>query len=437
MEFAQFVYVPAIIRILTVFAGILIINRIGLQLGIALFIGGIAIDVWGGCPLAELFKDLRHALTRPEMWLLMLVVALIMGLGQFMAAERNTKTIMAIARRMGGQHGRAISVMSLPAVIGLMPMPGGALFSAPLVARAVHENTWPPEWKSAINYWFRHIWEYWWPLYPVVIVTLSIFEIEAWQYFVTLSPFSALAVLSGYLFLIRPHLSSLREESSPTVTADRNGWMLALPLLIVLLASLALPPLLDQVVPELRLAIRKLLAMVIGLTIGLGVIFCYNRTNQEIGPFRELLGVKSLNTLSTLAGVMIFQSMLDQSDLVPAAAGNLIRSGIPLVAVIAILPFIAGLVTGLAIGFAGISFPLIIGLQGGIDSGLTTMSTLALAFGFGYAGMMLSPVHKCLVLTKDYFSVPYGQVYRHILPCITVLLLTSVGLCAMFSMLAW
>ena len=213
--------------------------------------------------------------------------------------------------------------------------------------------------------------------------------------------------------------------------------MLALPLLIVLLASLALPPLLGQVMPEMRLTLRKLLAMVTGLTIGLVVIFCYNRTNQERSPFRELLGVKSLNTLSTLAGVMIFQSMLDQSDLVPAAAGNLIRSGIPLVAVIAILPFIAGLVTGLAIGFAGISFPLIIGLQGGSDSGLTTMSTLALAFGFGYAGMMLSPVHMCLVLTKDYFSVPYRKVYRHILPCITVLLLTSVGLCAMFSMLAW
>ena len=57
VEFTPFVYVPAIIRILTVFAGILIINRIGLQLGIALFIGGIAIDAWGGCPLADLFKE--------------------------------------------------------------------------------------------------------------------------------------------------------------------------------------------------------------------------------------------------------------------------------------------------------------------------------------------------------------------------------------------
>ena len=94
--------------------------------------------------------------------------------------------------------------------------------------------------------------------------------------------------------------------------------------------------------------------------------------------------------------------------------------------VVAILPFVAGLVTGIAIGYAGPAFPLIVGIMEAEGSGLTPMATLVLAFGFGYAGMMLSPVHLCLVLTKDYFATPYRGVYRHIWGCVVVLLAASI-----------
>jgi hypothetical protein len=35
----------------------------------------------------------------------------------------------------------------------------------------------------------------------------------------------------------------------------------------------------------------------------------------------------------------------------------------------------------------------------------------------GYAGMMLSPVHLCFLLTVDYFSASFIKVYKYILPC--------------------
>ena len=101
-------------------------------------------------------------------------------------------------------------------------------------------------------------------------------------------------------------------------------------------------------------------------------------------------------------------------------------AGIPLVSVIAVLPFVAGLVTGIAIGFAGPAFPLIVGLMEAEGSGLTPMATLVLSFGFGYAGMMLSPVHLCFVLTRDFFATSYRRIYPHILPCVIVLLAGSV-----------
>jgi uncharacterized protein len=107
------------------------------------------------------------------------------------------------SRRLGGRHGRALSLVLIPASIGLVPMPGGALFSAPLVGETLREKHLPAAWKASVNYWFRHIFEYWWPLYPVVIVTLSIFSLKTWQFFSLQVPFTLVSLLAGWYFILR------------------------------------------------------------------------------------------------------------------------------------------------------------------------------------------------------------------------------------------
>ena len=49
--------------------------------------------------------------------------------------------------------------------------------------------------------------------------------------------------------------------------------------------------------------------------------------------------------------------------------------------------------------------------------------TLAgLAYTFGYIGMMVSPVHLCLLVTKDYFKAGLLRSYRYLVkPALTVL----------------
>ncbi len=61
----------------------------------------------------------------------------------------------------------------LPALIGMLPMPGGAIFSAPLVDSVDDNDELFSSEKAAVNYWFRHIWEYWWPMYPGVILAVK------------------------------------------------------------------------------------------------------------------------------------------------------------------------------------------------------------------------------------------------------------------------
>jgi hypothetical protein len=133
--------------------------------------------------------------------------------------------------------------------------------------------------------------------------------------------------------------------------------------------------------------------------------------------FSDLFTLKTLNVFLTLGGVMIFESLLDSSGLIPLAGRELSIGQVPIELIIAFLPFLAGLVTGIAIGFAGVAFPIVVGFISAGEISMQPMAALVLAFSMGYVGMMLSPVHLCFLLTVEYFSASFLKVYKYILPC--------------------
>ena len=143
-----------------------------------------------------------------------------------------------------------------------------------------------------------------------------------------------------------------------------------------------------------------------------------------------------MNVFITLAGVMIFESLLDSSGLIPLAGSELSHGNVPIALIIAFLPFLAGLVTGIAIGFAGTAFPIIVGFISAGEISIQPMAALVLAFSMGYAGMMLSPVHLCFLLTVDYFSASFIKVYKYLLPCVLSVMVFGIVLFQILQMLA-
>ena len=49
-----------------------------------------------------------------------------------------------------------------------------------------------------------------------------------------------------------------------------------------------------------------------------------------------------------------------------------------------------------------------------LRSAVFLVSFAVLAFGCGYMGMMLSPVHLCLVVTREYFHADFVVSYRYL-----------------------
>ena len=112
---------------------------------------------------------------------------------------------------------------------------------------------------------------------------------------------------------------------------------------------------------------------------------------------------------------MIFKGIMVESQAVLQIREELIAYKIPISLAIMIIPFISGLITGLALGFVGTSFPLIIPLIQTNDL-LHFLSFAGLAYTFGYMGMMLSPVHLCFLVSKDYYKASLLRSYQQLFP---------------------
>ena len=120
-----------------------------------------------------------------------------------------------------------------------------------------------------------------------------------------------------------------------------------------------------------------------------------------------------LNIIVLIYGVMLFKNMLEASGAITQMISFLAIMKLPLLAVLFVLPFIVGLLTGIVQAYVGVAFPLLIPLI--MAKGQAALPLLSFAFISGYAGVLLSPVHLCYLLTCEYFGTDINRVYKYLL----------------------
>jgi hypothetical protein len=104
-------------------------------------------------------------------------------------------------------------------------------------------------------------------------------------------------------------------------------------------------------------------------------------------------------------GAFVEAKLPSGERLVERMQAEMAQWGIPLTAIIVLLPLVSGLSMGLSAGFVGASFPIVMSLVGEQPALRELLSTTVLAYGFGYMGMLLSPVHVCLIVTSEHFHI--------------------------------
>lgn len=120
-------------------------------------------------------------------------LALAMALGYLMRSRREE-----IAGGLSAV-GPRFAAFSIPTVIGLLPMPGGAYISAVVADPLYNRMGMRPEDKTFLNYWMRHIWISVWPLFQGVLLTSAVLGISISSVVERSWPAAVAAALAGVL----------------------------------------------------------------------------------------------------------------------------------------------------------------------------------------------------------------------------------------------
>lgn len=236
---------------------------------------------------------------------------------------------------------------------------------------------------------------------------------------------TAAAILGGVLFVLRKV-----PRGSPSATREkRRGSLRAFagdisPIAAIIASIIFLHGALGMK-PKDSLMVALLVAIV--LTLGI------SRLKMRIPPIEALKSIPVggiLRLVYVIIGLMVFRGTIDNSGAVTEISDMMRSYQVPLFPFVVVLSFICGLVTGLAMAYVAIVFPLLTPLV--LQVTPDPLPFLVLAFGSGFIGVLFSPVHVCLILTHQYFKSDFSSVYRGMIgPVIVVFAM----LIALFLML--
>ncbi len=386
-----------LLKLLIIFVFIIYALRLRWNLGLVMLVASALLGVTFFMSPREIIQSAYRGLIEPITFELIVALTAIMVLENIL---RKTETLKRMMDSLNGiiKDSRVI-MASVPALIGLLPSVGGAVFSAPMVDEAGRHLSISNERKAFINYWFRHPWEYIFPLYPGIVLASAIEGVHVGRLVLTQLPLGLAFIIGGIVWGLRGIKS---EKRSTTDKKDYRTLMLSLfPIIAVILLVLAI---------NLQLSVA--------LIIVIGSLFLLHRYSISHAWEAIRKGV-SINIIWLVTGVMVFKEMLKVSGAAVSIPIYLSEQGIPVVALLFLMPFLTGLLTGLTVGFVGITFPMLVNLLGNP----LELKLMAFAFGCGYLGVLLSPVHLCFILTREYFKADIGRIYRiMIMPSVLILI---------------
>ena len=385
-----------IIKIFFVFIFILLLLRRKINIGYALLAGSSLFIILYPFNINRTFQTVFSSLishtTLNLLFSLTLIKSFEYSLRQTGLMQKMTSATQTLV------NNKKFSIISMPLIIGMLPSLGGAYLSAPMVDSATKNISISKEEKAFINYWYRHPWELILPLYPGIVLASAVSGVSLRDLILLNFPVVVIFFIIGFLLSMK---NIKNEKNSIKSKHIFNSILSFTPILLVLLPVI-------------------IFKIDLSITLFCNILFlCFYFKKNFKETFSILKYGFTLDVIVLVFGVMIFKEMLQVSGAVEGIAKAITNAQIPYLIIFITLPFFIGLITGVSVGFVGSTFPILLHLKE------TVPYEIAIAFVSGYAGVLLSPLHLCLILTKDYFKADILGIYKKIVPATIIIFVVA------------
>ncbi len=271
-------------------------------------------------------------------------------------------------------------LISIPSILGMLPVPGGALLSAPMVEEQGRKVGMSNEHMMLVNLWYRHIWFMIFPLSTSLILISDLSGINIYHLILLQIPAFIISFLVGYIFVYK-----YRGRSK------ENGGDIKGITPVVIPISIAIP---------LSFFISTYAAYLIALPAGVIVAILMSKKKLNIKK-----GISPSLALA-IFGIMFFKNTIMFSGIAETLPSHL--TFLPAYVLIAIISFTIGLLTAHNMAAVGILYPMF--------STIMNENLVILLFLTSFMGYLISPLHLCLAVTYEYFKPNFAKLYRLMLP---------------------
>ncbi|MEM1579371.1 MAG: DUF401 family protein [Archaeoglobaceae archaeon] len=340
-----------------------------LGIGISLFIASLII----GISTMGVSFNLLNCYLQIQSFELMLLVFLTYTLANLMDT---VGMLEKLSKSLNDSFG-SLSIALIPLIIGLIPMPAGALISASMLLPLAKNSKISPEKLTVINYWFRHVWTPIWPLYPSVIIALAVLGMQYEKYITATFPVALTSFLAG-LFLLKGLDFDFK------VGKSKEAFLNIYPIILLLI---------------LYFTTKNLL-----LSIGFSILLVLIRSKLSASNLKKVLK-KSFDPriLALIFAVVGYKNIIQLSNSAKILYSEL--SFMPVEITAFLVSFLVGFSTGIEMSYSSISLPI-------FHEFAEERKNLLLLISAGFFGVMLSPFHLCYALTVEFFKANLMSCYR-------------------------
>jgi len=297
----------------------------------------------------------------------------------------------------------------VPGVIGLLPVPGGALLSAPIVDVVGDQRGLNGSLKLFINVWYRHIILFFYPLSTTIIFTSALTRISPWSLSILSLPLASIMFILGLTVFIKRSSHIINRSSTSYLSNDRIKRSV-LPIMTTIVVSLMMAlsgnPLLSND-----------LYVIISVLLGIIILIILNRL--AIRDISEAFKDKRMFEMIFLAfSIMLFRNFYSTIDL-RSIQNFLITHTLDLRIMIILLPLFFSLISGHPTTGIAVATPIL--------SSLTQLSRdmIMIIYTASFLGYLGSPMHACYLYTAKYLQTPVRDGYKYLIPYTLISLLAG------------
>jgi integral membrane protein (TIGR00529 family) len=318
---------------------------------------------------------------------------------------KETGLINVLTRSLGGFiKNPKVTVSLLPAVIGLLPVAGGALMSAPMVEAEADKLGLDEPKKTYINIWFRHAIL---PVYPVsqfLILTAALTGTSIDALIVRQALVVAVMIIVGYFIGLRKirNIKHADSETKSNLKANLKGLAYSFsPIIITIILAAAL---------NVNIAISTLVGAITLLAI----------TRTKVTIFQKILKNRAVWEVTLAAfGALLLRNVTLASGASEILGNALANTNLNEIIVLSIVPAVLGFLLGSPSGAVALSVPIL------AETVTFIPKNASLLYISAYLGYLGAPTHLCLVFTAQYFRSAITKSYKYLIPSIIVSIIAA------------